>query len=222
MSARTPGVSGFSPKQLFFTFVPNEARQELNELWRTHFERADANAARRAQTERKKISLRVIDGKTLSIDWRIHRALLDLPLVEHETSDLDIQSEPEQEELRSMTVFSPEADALPDRYDWSENDIRVLHEGVLVYSLNLLKSKGNAEEKYDILRWIWAPDIFCWVSRPFAGANKYCPIFLKQLPFTFVSCCALSGYDADRLRSGLAHVLRPVLKQLGIPTSTTQ
>ncbi len=222
MSARTLGGSGSSPPQLFLPFVTVEDRAQLQQQWRSSTDRLDQQAFKRAASVRKKLSLKVVDGRTLPIDWTRHRSLLELPLGSHIASDLDIQPADEPDDKHELQVIGPDTIELPERYDWSEKEIRILHEGLLEYSLNLLKSKGNAEEKYDILRWIWAPDVYCWVSRSTAGASRFVPIYRRQLPFTFAACCALTGYDAERLRSGLAYVLRPVLKQLGISTITSE
>lgn len=221
MSARTQSSDGAPPDQLFFPFVPKKTRQELAEHWRHRIERQDASSVKRAESARKRISLKVIDGKTLPIDWTKHRNILDLPLTGYRPSDLDIQPATEQEESTPLTVVGPDEMSEP-AYNWSDFDIEVIHEKVLWYSLNLLKSKGNGEEKLEILHWIWANPIYSWKVFTIAGVNHFRPIYQKQLPFSFELCCAFQGLDPERLRDGLEYILGPVLKKLGIKTKFEQ
>lgn len=217
MSARTQGVSGFAPAQLTFSFIPPEDRQKTTDLWTTHFSRAEVRARRSIEAGRKKILLKVIDSKTLAVDWEKHRSLLELPLWRHEATDLDVQPavddavEPSGPDVVSGTSSGEDGQVVV-----TDEVVAIYHEKVLEYSLKVLNSKGNAEEKFEILQWIWAPDIYCWVTRHDAGVIKKTPIYRRQLPFTFQMCCACSGLDAERMREGLAHVLRPVLKGLGM------
>lgn len=213
MSLRTPGVSGFAPAQLAFSFVPEEDRQKMTAIWETHFSRTHDLRQRQIEAGRKRVALKVIDSKTLDIDWEKHRDLLERPLIAHEASELDVQAAEEEVEVASEITSSEDVDVPPEL---TEQAVYAYHEKVLSYSLGLLKTRGNAEEKYEILRWIWAPDISCWVTRNVDGVINRRPIYQRQLPFTFAMCCACSGLDAERLREGLAHVLRPVLKQLGM------
>lgn len=217
MGARTHGVSGFAPNQLTFSFIPPEDRQHMADLWKTHFSRAEVRAQRQLDADRKRIMLKVIDSQTLEIDWQKCKPILDLPLWSHQASDLDVQ--PAEEDITECTVPSAISSSNPEEERGAEltfEQIEVYHAKVLEYSLNVLKSRGNAEEKYEILQWIWAHDIYCWVAREVAGVIKQVPIYRKQLPFTFQMCCACEGLDYERMRDGLAHIFRPVLQQLGM------
>jgi hypothetical protein len=221
MSARTQRTDGASPDQLFFSFVPKATRQELAERWRHRIERSDASAVRRAETARKQISLKVIDGRTLPIDWTRYRHLLDLPLSGYCESDLDVQPATDSDERSTPAIVGPDENVEP-KCEWTDHDIEVVHAETLVYSLNLLKSKGNAEEKFEILHWIWAPPIYAWKSQNIAGVRSYRPIYSRNLPFSFELCCMFGGWDPERLRDGLEDILRPVLKKLGIDTNFQQ
>ena len=221
MSARTQASDGSPPDQLFLSFVTKKTRHELAEHWRHRIERKDASAVKRAETARKKISLKVIDGKTLPIDWKLYRHVLELPLSGYRESDLDVQPETEVEDSLALTVIGSEEHAEPG-FAWTDNDIEVVHEKVLMYSLNLLKSRGNAEEKFEILHWIWAHPIYSWKVLTIAGVNHFRPIYRRQLPFSFELCCAFGGLDAERMREHLEHILRPALKKLGIDTNFQQ
>lgn len=188
----------------------------MTDLWETHFSRAEVRAQRQLEADRKRITLKVIDSQTLDVDWQKCKPILDLPLWSHKASDLDVQpAEDDPTECAFPAVISsndPEEGASELTFE----QIGVYHEKVLEYSLNVLKSRGNAGEKYEILQWIWAHDIYCWVAREVAGVIKQVPIYRKQLPFTFQMCCACEGLDYERMRDGLAHIFRPVLKQLGM------
>lgn len=214
MSARAPGISGLAPQQLFFPFVASDTRDRLHQLYHEHFDKAERSAVKRAETQRRKLSLKVVDGRTLPFDSPRFFAILDRPIGLHKESDLDVQPLPDTDEHALPRVVGPEDG---EKVEWSDQAIEELHEGLLLYSLNLLKSRGNAEEKQEILRWIWAPSVFCWVSRKVVGVNQMIPIHRRDLPFTYERCCAFAGQDPERLRSGLAYVLRTFVKGEGLP-----
>jgi hypothetical protein len=213
MSARAHGISGLAPQQLFFPFVRKEDREQLHKLYSEHFDKAERSAVKRAETNRRKLSLKVVDGRTLPFDSPRFRSLLDLPIGPHQASDLDVQPEPEIESSKLLVLTA--ADEV-ERTEWSDAAIEQLHEGLLYYSLNLLKSKGNAKEKHEILRWIWASAVFCWTQKTIAGVNKLIPILRRDLPFTFERCCAVIGCDATGVRDGLVYVLRKFTMNAGL------
>lgn len=214
MSARAHGLSGLAPQQLFFPFVPVEQRAQLTELYHAHFDKAHRNQVERDEKQRRKLSLKVIGGETLPFSSPQFRALLDRPIGLHVASDLDVQPALELDEGAGPRVIGQDVD---EPQGWSDAAIGQLHEGLLHYSLSMLKTKGNAEEKYEILRWIWAPTVFCWVSRRHAGDKRMIPIHRRDLPFTFERCCAVVGVRPDELRTGLAYVLRKFAGSAGVP-----
>lgn len=215
MSGRVPGVSGLAPNQLTFSFIQPEDQRAMAALYEQHVSKTDARAARSAQLARKRVALKVVANKTLEIDWTRYRDLLDLPLLQHEATDLDVQPEPSEspDTFESSDTHQGGGVALAEL---DHEAIVRYHEGLLRYSLNVLKSKGNAEEKYEVLQWIWSPDIFCWAKRQENGNNTYDPVPRNGLPFTFQTCCGLSGLDYERLRDGLSRVLKPTLEALGL------
>jgi hypothetical protein len=162
-----------------------------------------------------RVELKVIDSRTLETDWRRHKDFLDLPLFRHEASDLDVQpAEGKDDDETLPDVIS--GDELEGPIKWTDEDVEKLHRAVLHQSLVVLNSKGNAEEKYESLRWIWAPDVFCWVTKSIDGVHRRIPIYRRQLPFMFETCCAFDGQRPDVLRDGLAYILRPALRQMGM------
>ncbi len=104
------------------------------------------------------------------------------------------------------------------RFVWTDDIVRRLHVAVLHHALGVLKSKarGSSAEKCEVLRWIWAPAVFCWVTRVRGGVAMRVPIYRRQLPFTFETCCAFDGQRPEVLRDLLEDVLRPLLEELAL------
>ncbi len=218
MSARAQVVSGLAPQQLFFEFIPDSERERLKSLWQTTFDKRDLQAAKQAESKRQKLCLKVVGGKALPFLSESFRAVLETPIGIHTESDLDVQPASDAaEEALPIQVVGPED---CEQGELSDADIALWHEKVLEYSLKLLRSKGNAEEKQEILRWIWAPSIYCWVQRFVAGHPKFIPIHARNVPFTFEACCALTGYRAEELRGGIAYVLRKLAQEAGLAVAT--
>lgn len=220
MGVRALGYSGLAPpQQLFFDFIPAPEQQRLISMWTTRVDEDARRSHKTTETRRRKLALKVVDGGTLPFSSPSFLALLEAPIGVYSPSDLDVQPDTEGEEAPRLEVIGPDLEA---PYEWTDADIAKVHEGLLVYSLSLLKSRGNAEEKQQILRWIWAPAIYCWVQRTVDGVNHSVPIYRRQLPFTFEMCCAFSVLHPEELRSGLAYVLRKFagdripLSELGI------
>lgn len=216
MSARARPISGFSPQQTHFPFLPKEAVTEMTVLWQNHYQRVEELAVKRLEVARKRVELQVVGNLPWRADWRRHKDFLDLPLFKHEASDLDVQPAEGEDNEAEVLVLSGSSNS---PVVWTDEDVEKLHTAVLKYSLGILKTMGNAEEKYEILRWIWAPDVFCWVQKSDGGVHKRIPIYRRQLPFMFETCCAFhhdGPMRPDELRSGLAYILRPALKQMGM------
>ena len=108
-----------------------------------------------------------------------------------------------------------------ERSHWTDETVRRLHVAVLHHALRVLKSKGNTAEKCEVLRWIWAPSVFCWVTRVRENAETRVPIYRSQLPFMFETCCAFDGQRPEVLRDVLEEVLRPLLKELALESLIT-
>ncbi len=103
----------------------------------------------------------------------------------------------------------------------TDEAVRRLHVAVLHHALRVLKSKGNTAEKCEVLRWIWAPSVFCWVTRVRENAVTRVPIYRRQLPFMFETCCAFDGQRPEVLRDVLEEVLRPLLRELALESLIT-
>ena len=222
MSVRTSAVSGHSPSQLTFSFVDPEQRLAMATNWAQSVEKGEQREAKRQMEARKRLVLKIVESKTLQIDWGKFKHHLDAPLIGYQPSDLDELAPDTRAHSKSLAVVSSndveESRDLPGHppLELHDRTISDLHEKLLMYSLNILKSKGNAEEKFEILKWIWTDDIYCHSVRVVDGISVRKPVYRAQVPFTFQMCCAATGLHVDRMRDGLAYALLPTLKQMGL------
>jgi hypothetical protein len=93
------------------------------------------------------------------------------------------------------------------RTDWSLGEELALHGVVLERNLKVLSCRSNADEKRDVLRWIFRPDVTRFIVQ-----GRRLTQHQDDVPFSFRRCCRLAGYDADELRDAL----RMLLKRRGI------
>jgi hypothetical protein len=91
--------------------------------------------------------------------------------------------------------------------DWSSEEQVVLHGVLLERNLRTLSYRSRAEDRRDVLRWIFKPDVAHFTVRGRRFTQRQ-----DDVPFSFRRCCRLSGYDADELRDSL----RVLLKRRGI------
>lgn len=210
MGARIHGISGLNPLQQNFFFVGPDDRQTMTRIWNHHFSQADKRSLKKEEKSRQRIEVLVAESQEKGITWTNIQKLLDRPIGHYQPSDLDIQ--PENDETSPLQVVDEKTE---ERIVWTDQAMIDLHEGVLNYSLQLLRSKGNAKEKLEILNWIWSDDVHSFATKKIRGVNQQVPIRADQLPFTFQTCCRLSGYHHDDLRDGLAWEMRFALAELG-------
>lgn len=207
MSARTHAISGYSPLQQSFGFVDDTLRQQMTVSWEQHFQVIEARATQRAVRLAKQLA---VVGGTPPKPART--SLLDLPLWNYCESELDIQPAPEEDHEQALN--SNEDDE--PKVQWSKEARDQLHEHLLHYCLGVLRSKGNSDEKAETLQWIWAPDIYGWITTTVDGEDQRTPIFARHVEFSFAACCNVTGYDVERMRSNLAYRCRAALKALGM------
>lgn len=210
MSARIHDISGFNPLQESLFHVDTAERQSMTDMWNQHFLKADERRHERDLRTRQRIAALVEESGKKGITWTNIQQLLELPIGYYQPSDLDIQ--PETDETPHLPVVDKE---LEEPIVWSDQAMIDLHEGVLNYSLQLLRSKGNAQEKLRTLNWIWSRDVRGFVTKKIRGVIQKVPIRADQLPFTFQTCCRLSGYRYEELREGLAWEMKTSLTALG-------
>ncbi len=210
-------------------YQPNQETFEFNSPGYQEFmgnvkekrHQSDDRLKKALEQARKKEPLRVVSSHNnpfMQHKLRSLEASLEMPLFTHVPSELDVQpaEEPDDEEfLRiSETEFECGSEAFP-----TDEMVVELHEHLLDYSLKLLASKGNAEEKYDTIRWIWEPAIYSdrgAIEIIDGVEQRTCaPVYARNLKFTFETCCRLAGYNPNLLRTYLANKIRPMLKEFG-------
>jgi len=194
------------PVQLILPlWLPHEIAVMLEQQRKKFMERSRRKPAVKKLVVHKKTAYgELIDG--------ICETVLDLPFgpsVDEEISDL---GDPYAEHVEASEPFIKEGSDVVSE-EWSEEAIEQLHEGVLLYSLRLLNARGNGKEKKDLLRWVFDPATMAVGQSVKPGDPitwKFIPS--QDVPFSFELCCRLAGYDPDRVREGLA----PVLKEMGL------
>lgn len=224
MSARTHSSEGAqAPQQSLF--VTDAEQQRMIVIWNEQVKAQNKLLAKKPNGKRKE-RLKVITGERNAFHWRDKRDILDYPLLQYIESDLDEQPV----KMLSLPVRVLTDEDLPKTYNWCDEDIYRLHEKLLEYAFRILASKGNAEEKFEFLQWIWAPDIYKWVDVNVEDTveeketglttpvviKRRLPLYRRNLPFTFLRCCAFAGQNPEDIRKYLANKLRHVLKELGL------
>lgn len=210
-----PKSSGVAA-QLTFLFGSEVERQHMAEQQEKQSLEATLRHARGQVRARKRLAQKIVSAKTLDYDWQKLRHVLDLPLLGHIESDLDVQADPENDTAESDVIVSSTSPEVEHSPTWTDSDVAHLAEGMIHYSLSILKSRGNAEEKSETLMWIWANDIHSYRAVQVMSNTVYQPVLRKHVPFTFAFCCAMAGLCPDRMREGLQPLLLPVLQKLGL------
>ncbi|MGH8159348.1 MAG: hypothetical protein ACREPQ_14605 [Rhodanobacter sp.] len=82
----------------------------------------------------------------------------------------------------SLPAKRQESETLKEMISWSDREIIELHDLIIEKSLEDLKHARGRDTRREILEWISAQD----------KAN---------VPFSFESCCAISGLDPDPIRA---------------------
>lgn len=90
-------------------------------------------------------------------------------------------------------------EAVEDLPFWTNDEIIRMHGVLIEESLKALAARGNAQQKEEILQWLFEPDIFA--DRHETGGKV---ILSREIPWTFAFCCRLSGYDPDTIRDGVS------------------
>ena len=210
ISNRTRVMNGLNPLQDSIFEIPPDERQTMTECWNKIVFGIEQSKIKREKEGHQRIEVIVARSQQMGITWTNIEKLLNQPIGHYQPSDLDVQPETAAPSPQQVVEESKEK-----REPWSEQAMLELHEGVLHYSLQLLRSKGNAREKLETLNWIWSDDVRGFVTKKHRGVTKKIPIRADQLPFTFQTCCRLSGYHSDELREGLAWEMRTALAELG-------
>jgi hypothetical protein len=146
------------------------------------------------------------DSATRGLFEAIDRALLQLPLGGLPGgNELDCAADAQDEDAFDQ---GEQTRAAADGEAWSDAAVEQLHEAVLRHSLKALQARGNGAEKREILQWIFAPQPMVAVLRDARGQTFEAVLPQSITPFSFVQCCRICGYSAERLRDGLMPLLR--------------
>lgn len=190
------------PKQLFLPtmFLPHEEEAREQAFQARHKRKLENRAKYQSHVEKNKAKPRKIDD--------IHPSLFDLPLGPVEDVELSIPFDPYDDHVGMDKPDLTDEAAM----DWSEGAINQLHEGMVMYSLRLLNARGNGKEKKAILSWIFDPHALAYAGEMDGPEPLWTIIQPSEVPFGFELCCRLSGYDPERIREGLA----PILKELDL------
>jgi len=183
-------------------------------MFRAHeIDAANQHLAQR-QADREKNHLKYLKKKLLNrpvkpIDDRT-LSLLDEPLGEFEDVELSTTTDPYN---ANVDEEPPSSDSDELAKQWSDEAIDQLHENMVMYSLRLLNARGNGKEKKAILCWIFDPQPMAY-NRSKSADEKPSWIYINasEVPFSFELCCRIAGYDPERIREGLA----PILKELDL------
>ncbi len=198
---------GFSPNQTFL-FPPEPAlHQTMIDQYEVKTQRATCALEKRRSEGLERASLVIKQANTQGFHWENEDrilAILENPLGRYQESELDVQP--------ASDVDQPEAS---EQEQWSEDAMKQLHEAVLIYSLTLLNSRGNAQEKREALEWFWDDEAYKYITRTIDGKQKLFRYRNDQFPFTFRTCCRLCGFHFEDLRAGLAWEMRETLPKLG-------
>lgn len=208
---------GFDPRQTFLFPVDQEIREKGESVWTTWSARAAKAQETKRQNRFKSFRAVVVQMKDQGLHWQNEERLdqlLEQPLGYYIPSELDVQPAPEPETDELPETSTKEVGDM-DPCSWSDEAIIALAEGIILYSLKLLHSKGNAAEKKKILEWIWTDTVDHHEFKVFN--NEFVPerIAPERVLFTFRACCKLSGYRYDELRAGLAWELREIFPKVG-------
>lgn len=127
---------------------------------------------------------------------------LALPLFgKTDTNDLLVGDFLQEDE--SIVVSSEKEISFDEQTPWTEKGEYELHYMLLERSLEYLAARGNASEKIDVLNWIFHPETPEQVTKTINGRPE-----VIHVPFTFGTCCALQGLNADDLRDQIAAICR--------------
>jgi hypothetical protein len=198
---------GFNPAQPYLFPVDATVHQTMMDMYSEEAQRAETALAKLRSKGLERAGIAIKQANTQGVHWENEDrilAILENPLGRYQKSDLDVQP--------SNDVDLSESS---EQAQWSEDAMKQLHEAVLIYSLTLLNSKGNAQEKRETLEWFWDDEAYKYLYRTIDGKQKLFRYRNDQFPFTFRTCCRLCELHFEDLRAGLAWEMRETLPKLG-------
>jgi hypothetical protein len=207
------GVSGFHPAQINLFQLTSEQKAVATQAWNDGIKEQVCKTEKRQKKAISRIATLIERSATLPLanPSRL-KSILDAPVLPYSASELDVQ--PNQSDDGFADGVLGNFAELTGGAPLTDQIIFLLHDKLLEYSLRILKSRGNAEEKYESLCWIFAHDIYAWKERVQRGVHQRIPVMRSSMPFTFQMCCAMCGLNYVTLREGLAPIVKPLLQQL--------
>lgn len=174
----------------------------------------------------RSLQKKIAENQLLSYDEVVIQRLLEHPLIASLPTELDeIAERTTRKKRRKQRVRAKKPSthrskdcATPEEQPvvWTDEEVYMLTEGILIYTFDILKSRGNVEEKIEALDWIWASDIDSYRKVRINNQVVLEPVLSKFIPFTFAFCCVINGLDADTMREAIRQPLAPVLQKLGL------
>jgi len=122
------------------------------------------------------------------------------------------------EDAKAFTSSVPMTQSTPDvprQMDWSNQALLEAHQWVLSESMEVFRYEDNAEEKLDVLEWVFSP---CYIEKLGKSPDgRSCVIrrHASNIPFSFENCCRAVGMtDPDSFREELVEQMNDELKPL--------
>ena len=120
----------------------------------------------------------------------VNVSYLDLPLfafTDLRNTAIITDEEALSHETRAVASFIEPIEEEEMEIQWSADAIAQLHSCLLEEPLKALAGRGNAQQKLEILEWIF-------------GAEDENLADQRDVPFSFELCCRLEGMDGDVIR----------------------
>lgn len=206
---------GYHPMQASLIDFEPEVQKQLDSVWQQQAQRCAESSLKKQEKARQKAAVRIRAAIQSGYLWPGVEKLLEMPLGVYMPTDLDIQPDESEAHWSARETRGMSQSDIKAAMTWTDENIVDLHYGLLMYSLGVLNSKGNVDEKKQALSWIWSDDIFDVVARTVKGVTRYVPIRADQIPFTFQTCCRLNGYHYEEIRDGAAWAMKDFLRKLG-------
>lgn len=227
-AGRTPAVPDV---QQALAFVSADERAMMVTAYSRKRQEAQHSVVTNLAKAVKKVQTKLAKRQLMSYDDVVLQKLLERPLITSSPSDLDEQEvwarrkqrhqQRDQVEVTDTHRSKGCANLGEQSIVWTDEEVFMLTESILIYTFNILKSRGNVKEKIEAMDWIWASDVHSYRSVRVGNQLVQEPVLRKFIPFSFGFCCLINGLDPDTLREAIRQPLEPVLRQLGLSSHHT-
>ncbi|MEQ6436312.1 hypothetical protein V8Z74_14960 [Comamonas sp. w2-DMI] len=119
---------------------------------------------------------------------------------------LDLLVRNGQQNTSNERKFNPKdfPDQGKSKFDWTDDDIVKMHQGVLDTHLEVFASRppSSREKKLEALDWIFSEPVIHAYKKGFVlGRQVDKPILTSNIPFTFYCACRLTGCDPEAIQA---------------------